>query len=46
VRRKLPFRSLATPAGKKPGGVLTYDGKHWNETGHRLVAAQTHKEIK
>jgi lysophospholipase L1-like esterase len=25
---------------RKPRGVLTYDGNHWNETGHKFVAEQ------
>jgi lysophospholipase L1-like esterase len=30
----------------KPNGVLTYDGNHWNETGHQFVAGQMLKKFK
>jgi lysophospholipase L1-like esterase len=33
-------------AGNKPNGVLTYDGNHWNETGHKFVAEQMLKKFK
>ena len=29
----------------KPNGVLTYDGNHWNETGHKYVAEQMLKKL-
>jgi lysophospholipase L1-like esterase len=31
---------------KKPNGVLTYDGNHWNETGHKFVAGQMLEKLK
>jgi len=30
----------------KRNGVLTYDGNHWNETGHKFVAEQMLKKFK
>ena len=30
----------------KPKDVLTYDGNHWNETGHKFVAEQMLKKFK
>lgn len=30
----------------KPKGFLTYDGNHWTETGHKLVAEQMLKKFK
>jgi len=30
----------------KPKGVLTYDGNHWTETGHKYVAEQMLKKFK
>jgi len=30
----------------KPKGFLTYDGNHWNETGHKFVAEQMLKKFK
>jgi lysophospholipase L1-like esterase len=30
----------------KPKNVLTYDGNHWNETGHKFVAEQMLKKFK
>ena len=32
--------------GNKPKGLLTYDGNHWNETGHKFVAEQMLKKFK
>jgi len=32
--------------GNKPKGFLTYDGNHWNETGHKFVAEQMLKKFK
>ncbi len=32
--------------GNKPKGSLTYDGNHWNETGHKFVAEQMLKKFK
>jgi lysophospholipase L1-like esterase len=32
--------------GNKPKGFLTYDGNHWNETGHKYVAEQMLKKFK
>jgi len=29
----------------KPNGVLTYDGNHWNEAGHKYVAEQMLKKL-
>ncbi len=30
---------------KKPRGVLTYDGNHWNETGHKFVSEKMLKKF-
>jgi hypothetical protein len=30
----------------KPTGILTYDGNHWTETGHKYVAEQMLKKFK
>ncbi len=30
----------------KPNGFLTYDGNHWNDTGHKFVAEQMLKKFK
>jgi lysophospholipase L1-like esterase len=35
-----------TNPDKKPNGILTYDGNHWNETGHKFVAEQMLKKFK
>lgn len=32
-------------ADNKPNGVLTYDGNHWNEAGHKYVAEQMLKKF-
>jgi len=30
----------------KPSGILTYDGNHFNDAGHRFVAEQMRKKLK
>jgi lysophospholipase L1-like esterase len=35
-----------TNPDKKTKGILTYDGNHWNETGHKFVAEQMLKKFK
>jgi hypothetical protein len=32
--------------GNKPSGILTYDGNHFNDAGHRFVAEQVFKMFK
>jgi len=33
-------------ADNKASGLLTYDGNHWNDTGHQFVAEQMLKKFK
>jgi hypothetical protein len=30
----------------KPSGILTYDGNHFNDAGHRFIAEQMLKKFK
>src|SRR5262249_23306398 len=32
--------------GNKPSGLLTYDGNHFNQTGHQFVAEQMLKKLR
>ena len=53
--RKVPINDLrkafvahwkTNNPGNKPSGILTYDGNHFNDAGHRFVAEQMLKKFK
>jgi len=46
VRQAFVAHWKANNPDNKPGGILTYDGNHFNDAGHRFVAEQMLKMFK